>query len=484
MKLSFIEEPELEFGTGRHVDIRFGIMGNGPFDVNEERRPHVIRLGVVGTNQSIGGVLDWFESLREEVPAHESSKPNLFPKFPGFSEDGPFQSRLIVDPTLNAAVHHREIFPLKAEADYNKRMELAAELFAQRIGAVAEKAVDVVICAMPPELIDILADVDPVAEEEADEDPASEEGETAKFAFHDLLKAKCMRFGKPIQVIRPSTYDESQKRREKDEHGRGRRLQDPATRAWNLLTAIYYKAGGTPWRKPRSESELNSCFIGVSFFHTLDRKSVQTSIAQVFNERGYGFMVRGADVRLTKHDRQPRLNAEGMQSLINDALERYRQDHQQYPARVVIHKSSRFSRAELDGAEKALGKANVAVQDFLSLSQSFVRLYRQGYYPPLRGTVLEADDSQHFLYSRGSVNFYEEYPGMYVPRSLQVRFDRIASTRRELLREVLLLTKMNWNNTQLDSSSPITLRAARQVGTILRYLKEGEPLQHPYRFYM
>jgi hypothetical protein len=483
MKLTFLNEPELEFGTARHVDIRFGIMQYHPFDINEERRPSTIRIGVVGTSQSIGGVTDWLEALREEVAAYESPKPNLYPKFPGFSEDSPFQSRLIVDPALNSAVHHREIFPLKVERDYNKRMKLAAQLFADHIGSVAEKSVDLVVCAMPSELIDILADVDP-SEEETEEEHATPEESEAKFAFHDLLKARCMRFGKPIQVIRPSTYDESQKRHEKDEHGRGRRLQDPATRAWNLMTAIYYKAGGIPWRKPRSESEFVSCFIGVSFFHTLDRKSVQTSIAQVFNERGYGFMVRGAEVKITKHDRQPRLDAEGMKSLIEDALQRYRQDHQHLPARVVIHKSSRFSDAEIEGAEAALGTAKIEIQDFLSLAPSFLRLYRQGYYPPLRGTVLEADDTQHFLYSRGSVNFYEEYPGMYVPRSLQVRYDRIASPRRDLLREVLLLTKMNWNNTQLDSSSPITLRAARQVGTILRYLGKDDPLQHPYKFYM
>jgi hypothetical protein len=407
----------------------------------------------------------------------------LYPKFPGFDETSPFRSRLVVDPALNSAVHHREIFPLKGERDYNKRMKLAAELFADHIGAVGEKAVDIVICAMPAELIDILADVEPV-EEEADEEIEQQEEAETKFAFHDLLKARCMRFAKPIQVIRPSTYDESQKKREKDEHGRGRRLQDPATRAWNFMTAIYYKAGGIPWRKPRPESEFDACFIGISFFQTLDRKAVHTSIAQVFNERGYGFMVRGADVKIAKHDRQPRLNAEGMQALLQDALSRYRQDHQHVPARVVVHKSSKFTEGEIGGAEAALSEAKIEIQDFLSLAPSFVRLYRQGYYPPLRGTVLEPDDTQHFLYSRGSVNFYEEYPGMYVPRSLQVRYDRIASARRDLLRELLLLTKMNWNNTQLDSSSPITLRAARQVGTILRYVNEDDPLQHPYKFYM
>ncbi len=48
--------------------------------------------------------------------------------------------------------------------------------------------------------------------------------------------------------------------------------------------------------------------------------------------------------------------------------------------------------------------------------------------------------------------------------------------------EILGLTKMNWNNTQFDGGEPITLRAAKQVGSILKYLdSEYEPY---YRYYM
>ena len=135
---------------------------------------------------------------------------------------------------------------------------------------------------------------------------------------------------------------------------------------------------------------------------------------------------------------------------------------------------------------KALDEVDVEVRDLMSLSNGMIRLFRHGYYSPLRGTVLETDATQDFIHSRGSVFFYEEYPGMYVPRTLHVRYDSTMSSKPDLRRELLLLTKMNWNNTQLDSSMPITVRAARQVGTILRYVDAGEAsvVQHPYRFYM
>jgi len=32
MNVDFLREPELEFGAGRHIDIRFGLMHYGPLD--------------------------------------------------------------------------------------------------------------------------------------------------------------------------------------------------------------------------------------------------------------------------------------------------------------------------------------------------------------------------------------------------------------------------------------------------------------------
>ncbi|MFZ1073483.1 MAG: hypothetical protein WAO21_08625 [Verrucomicrobiia bacterium] len=78
-------------------------------------------------------------------------------------------------------------------------------------------------------------------------------------------------------------------------------------------------------------------------------------------------------------------------------------------------------------------------------------------------------DSENFLlYTRGSVPFFEMYPGMYVPRALEVELAAAEESPRVLAQEILALTKMNWNNTQFDSATPITVNAARQVGGILK----------------
>jgi hypothetical protein len=55
----------------------------------------------------------------------------------------------------------------------------------------------------------------------------------------------------------------------------------------------------------------------------------------------------------------------------------------------------------------------------------------------------------------------------------------------QLATEILQLTKMNWNNTQFDSLTPITVKAARDVGKMLKYVTgKNDPVQDSYRFYM
>ena len=53
-----------------------------------------------------------------------------------------------------------------------------------------------------------------------------------------------------------------------------------------------------------------------------------------------------------------------------------------------------------------------------------------------------------------------------------------------LAREILGLTKMNWNNTQVDGKYPITLSCARKVGEIMKYLEEHDHPQIRYGYYM
>jgi hypothetical protein len=72
--------------------------------------------------------------------------------------------------------------------------------------------------------------------------------------------------------------------------------EDPATRAWNLAVALFYEAGGIPWRADMRVDE--ACFVGVSFHHlrTQQQHVVYSSLAQAFSSDGEGCALRGEAV--------------------------------------------------------------------------------------------------------------------------------------------------------------------------------------------
>jgi hypothetical protein len=54
----------------------------------------------------------------------------------------------------------------------------------------------------------------------------------------------------------------------------------------------------------RDQREYSATFLGVSFFERLDGTSLQTSSAQLFDERGEGLILKGGPGLKDKTDRQ------------------------------------------------------------------------------------------------------------------------------------------------------------------------------------
>jgi hypothetical protein len=314
---------------------------------------------------------------------------------------------------------------------------------------------DVVIVCRPEQL-------DDVAVTKEGEPSGSSETMPVGVDFHSMLKARSLKYSRPIQIVRRSTWDQSFKDRTRS--GTQRTRQDEATRAWNLHTALYYKGGGVPWRLPRKDTDFATCYVGVAFYRALGEQTLETSVAQVFNERGDGVIVRGGKAAVLKDDRQPHLSEDDAFELLEAALERYRAEHRTSPARVVMHKTSSYTDAELAGFRAAADSQRLSLLELLWLTRSEpTRLFRSGEFPPLRGTLLSLTDKRHVLYTRGSVPAYQTYPGMYVPKPLGFRTVDTETGPVELATELLALTKMNWNATPLDGQQPITLRTADTV---------------------
>lgn len=484
MKAVVFDEPRLDFAHGGlHVDPRAGITDYGPVDLGTPGAPTLIRVGVVGPAEAAAGARGWLERCSRPIEAKANNHhPHLFRGFPGFNADCGFRSVLTFDDEWTRLISPRDLRRVLAKSVSLATAE-CVDLYRQEIADLAEKGqVDVVLVARPDDLED---DIPVEKRGVKDELEESNRFDPAHVDFHDLLKASTIDLGIPLQLIRSTTWDPS-RQTAKTRSRRSPSIQDEATRAWNLHTALYYKAGGIPWRAHRPTGHLTSLFVGVSFFHSSNRNEVHTSVAQVFDERGEGVVIRGGPAAKQKEDRQPHLGRSDAEDLLGSALDTYEREHHNFPARVVLHKTSQFDDEEVSGFESAADERRIRHLEMLWIvdASEGTRLFRSGDYPVLRGTFASVSQRRHILYTRGSVDFYRVYPGMYIPTPLGIRPAVTERSAEDLAEEVLMLSKMNWNQSQLDGRLPITLRASKKVAGILKNLPDESPASGRYAMFM
>ena len=473
MKLVHVNEPRLEFFEGMHVCPRRGIAAYGVYDKGSLTRRTRILLGAIGTSKDLevlSSLLDRMKSpISAEVDAH---KGNLFPDFCGFNVGVGFHAEFAFNQDLGRPLRQLDIEKIGKIKDRTERINAAIDLYYEEIKFLAQnRPVDVIVCVLSKAIFDA---VSKDAVSEGDEKLEESIEVQSELNFRRALKAKAMHLGKPLQLLRADSLVSG-----------GKSQQDDATKAWNLATALYYKAGATnPWRLEKTDNGTLSCALGIAFYRSRDKKTLNTSLAQVFDELGNGLILRGTPVHLDKGDRIPRLSEEQSYTLFKAALEEYRNAMRTYPGRVVVHKTSNFSDPEMSGFMSAASDLRIDTVDFVTVMASRLRRFRSGAYPPFRGTSLVLDDQRQLLYTRGSIWYYKTYPGMYIPQPLELRIVRSEQSPSFLAKEILGLTKMNWNNTQLDGKYPITLSCARKVGEIMKYLEEHDRPQIRYGYYM
>lgn len=458
---SWLEEPLLRFaGEHTNADPKVGIPLYGPRSLGTARHKSEVHIGFIGTAQAIESAQKFYETCAQGVSGGQEYAP-----FPGCMKDRGFRCDIRFNQALIEPITRQESQETLKIRNSRERFEhlLGLSTAKMRILTQKDQPLDYVVFALPEDLYKDCRVADYI--------------ERGKGPVHrDLrraFKAMAMSFLKPTQILRETTSGSV--------ISLSRELDHPSRIAWNLLTGMYFKVDGLPWG-PTGLAPA-TCFIGISFFRPLGNAStLRTSVVQAFDENGDGLVLRGHDFQWTDTERTPHITGEMAQSLIDMVLTRYREERKQPPQRVVVHKSSRFEQAEREGFESALSQ--VATYDLVALSpDSNLRLARAGQYPPLRGTSFQVGDNS-YLYTSGYLQTLGKYPHGHVPSPLQIT-DHVGDTpRSQLLREILVLTKMNWNSANFSGLLPITLRFSKLVGDILREVPEDQNPEPKYKYYM
>ena len=509
-KLSFrlesqlLDEPELLFGSGgTNPNPKFGLTEYGPYDGSRsDDRMEEITVGVVGTGQTVEDCRSWLKRCETAIECSDG-KARQYPRFPGFSDASAFKCRIKTQTVPELVLSSHEVSEITGEGDDEKRFDRAVQLIDSKISLFLEVYnPKVLVCALPDEIADGcwslggellrrkrrgLNRAERALLRIVERDRRTGQGylfpeafeleQEVKPIFRDFrraLKAVAMKHRCPLQIGLPATWHDSPK------------VQDPATRAWNFFVALYYKAGGLPWSLV--ELDENTCFIGVSFFNVATAKMnyVYSSLAQVFDKAGRGIVVRGNkfDWDPAAWGRSPHLPEAAAEDLLRKAVLKYREFSGTNPSRVVVHKSSRFWPEELKGFKQAAKIVNQF--DLVALYQRGTRFFREGAYPPLRGTLCQLGNWASYLYTSGYTPHLGTYPGPYVPEPLEIVEHFGDSSIQKISREILALTKLNWNSATFSCGFPMTLFFSREVGKILSEIPDGQEhfIQPSYRFYI
>jgi hypothetical protein len=463
LRCEYITEPKIEFAEGRqHVDPKLGILRYGPKSYRlSNRHPSSVRVGLIGTAQSVETARNWIAQTSSGVAGDE-----IHPEFPGCAGDRGYWTELQFDSQWIAQFGQSELRDLLGIRATRTRFEQVLETVSAKLDLLSKKDLppQYVVLAIPTELYAACRTVqykDKVL------------GKVQR-DFRRAFKALAMKYRIPTQILRERTAS-------------GADPDHPSKIAWNFFNGLYFKAGGFPWGPVGLTP--GTCYMGISFFRPLGSAlhTMQTAMVQAFDEHGDGLVLRGPDFQWDagkEGTASPHLGEDVAAELVTTALDRYEAEMGQTPTRLVVHKTSRYWEAEKKGFERAI-RRRLQRYDLVALTpQSTARLMPVSNYPTLRGTRFSIGDLD-YLYTTGFIAELGQFHAMHVPAPLLIA-DHVGSDspREQLLREILILTKMNWNSARLGGLLPITLRFSKLVGNIMKEMSpDQEPLTN-FKFYM
>lgn len=496
LRLIHLLEPDLTFNSGQRAeDPRDGLSLFGPLDAG---KPYGMRVGVIGTPEGIGAYRAWARRINH--PILPASSPLSHPVFPGF--EAAFDTAWPVEPTLAVVLDRTSILRSVGIPDQHQRVFRTVEIFLEAIARsirTSEEPLDVWYVVIPDEVYEYCRPLSRINAELRTTNPFnmsrkrarklrsqrslfSEDNEAAgiylyEVNFHHQLKARLLPYNAPTQIVKESTLARGVSSAQED-------ADAAAATAWNLTSAAFYKAGGRPWKAGAVREGV--CYIGLVFKEDASSTDGRSACcaAQMFIDSGDGFVFRSSHAGL-RADRKGsfHLSEEGAAHVLKTALDAYREQRGTWPREVFIHGRVRFNRAEWEGFRSATPDPTAVTLVCIQESRD-LKLYRQSAYPVLRGLAFCIDARHGVLWTRGYVPRLATYPGLEVPNPLSVTITDGDVNIEVVLRDVLALTKLNYNACIHSDGLPVTLKFADAVGEILTAAPGTTQPPLPFKHYI
>ena len=303
------------------------------------------------------------------------------------------------------------------------------------------------------------------------------------FDLHDSLKIYCAGKGIITQIIEERSVHTN---------------NDMAKIIWGLSTAIYAKAVGKLW-KPKV-THCDTAYIGLSYVQSVkDNEKISIGCSQLFDSEGNGMKLYLRPLKNPQIiQKNPFMRSDDACRLMSNLKKIYDESVPLHKLnRIVIHKTTHFTKEEMDGITKGLaGVDNIEllqIQEFTVWRAIRSENDNATLFPIQRGTVIPLDKDSFLIWTHGNVqhdelagrnlNYYKN--GRGIPAPLLVRRFMGKSTAEELVDEILMLTKMNWNSGDgLYKIMPVTLDFAKTLSRVAKQDLVVYDKPYDFRYFM
>ena len=501
--LVYIEEPTLKFAYNQSaIDCRDGLTLFGPYD----KASGSIRVGFIGTKQGLSLYRSFVRQINKPIFSNSLGRPF----FPGFRSV--FSIDWSSEPVASIVLSSNDIDAVLSIQNLKERTFQLVSLYLDRIKQHIENeesAIDIWYIVVPNTVLTLCRphSVSGRATYSKNRVAQFSSGQLSLFPeddeilgqyvemyesdsdFHDQLKARILsnKISCPIQVMLESTLQFQSKTT-------GEEYDDDmkAHLAWTHSSSIYYKLGYLPWKLDSVRAGV--CYVGLVFKklqETSRQKGYACSAAQMFLDSGDGVVFRGnIGPWISKNEKTFHLDRSSAQSLLSMAIDAYHNKHNQYPKELFIHGRTAFSDEEWHGFQDAIQQTPTTnlVGVMIKENDGF-RLLKdntnpKSQYGVLRGLCLFVDEKSGYLWTKGFIPKTETANHLEIACPLHIEINRGQASIETVMKDILSLTKLNYNACIFGDGLPVTLRFSDKIGDILTAIPDVNWAAKPFKYYI
>lgn len=509
MKLIRYPEPKLRFDYNQSLlDPRDGLTLFGPFD---KGKINDFNIGIIGTKKGIERGFNWLKKLHSPIFNEETDIARPF--FPGFEEVYGIKTNFksIIKRTIDEAKleyfytfvdDHQRVanivnLYLKEIFDHLDSSEMKVDLWCIIIPDMVYKLCR--IMSFVPKKDGILVGIkneNTKWNETFFENEELKEMRQAYYYenhFHNQLKYKLLKYKVVTQIIRENTIAYFDFVNKNGEPKKDLRKFDTAI-AWNISTTMYYKLGGKPWKLDYIRERV--CYIGLVFKKDERNRDPHYACcaAQMFLDSGDGLVFKGALGPWYNPDNfEYHLTREAAIDLIIKSLRAFKKENGFSPKEIFLHGRTYFGEEEWlgfgDGVAQFMqqenNNENINLVGVRIVDEKRFKLYREFTFPVLRGSILKLNNWSAYVWTRGFIPRIQSILGLETPNPLSVKIIKGKSDIETVCRDIISLTKLNYNACIYGDGFPITLKFANIIGEILTAGPSDNDLEVlPFKYYI